>query len=540
MRDQLRTGRGLDLPAIAGVLNGEVRGDALIDDVSVDSQACRPGVLFCAVRGTARDGHLFAEDAVAHGASALLVEHWLPLPVPQIRVPWARLAAGLAAAAVHGRPSAQMDVVGVTGTNGKTTTTYLLHAALGAGGRRPGMIGTVEVRWPGGSQPAGLTTPASTTLQRMLARMRDDGVDSVVLEASSQGLDQQRLTGTQFALGVFLNLGHDHLDYHGTVEHYYASKAILFEPDLSRHGLVCIDDEWGRRLAYQARIPVTTFGVSAGGDVRVEVLKTGLDGTRVRLVGVDGDPELAAPVIGAVNAANIAAAYLAARHLGVDPDAAAAGLAGCELVPGRFQLVDHGQPFLVVVDYAHTPDALAHLLRTARDLTAPGGRVHLVVGSRGGKDRMKRPLTGRVAGTADHPVITTDSPGNEDPAGIVEQIMVGTLDVPSGHVEAEPDRRRAIRHVVATAAPGDVVVITGRGHEPTRRVGDVNEAFDDREEAAEALRARGYSSPVRGDRPHPAPQLSPVLSGWLRSTTDRGGADRSRAAGYRPRRPGPG
>lgn len=483
----------VSLRAVARVVDGQVRGDAQVTDVSLDSQDCRRGTLFCAVRGTARDGHGFAEEAVRRGASALLVERWLPLPVPQVRVLLSRPAAGLAAAEVYGHPSAAMDLVGVTGTNGKTTTAYLLQAALAAGGRRPGMIGTVEVRGPGWWQPARLTTPEATELQRLLARMRDAGADSAVLEASSQGLDQHRLAGTRFRLGVFLNLGAEHLDYHGTVEHYYAAKAALLDPTMSERGLVCVDDDWGRRLAYQAQIPVTTFGRTPHADVTVELLGTGLGGTRVRLCGIDEDPELEAPVVGAVNAGNLAAAYLSARHLGVDPAAAAGGLAGCEAVPGRFQLVESGQPFLVVIDYAHTPDALGHLLETGRALAAPDGRVHLVVGSRGGKDRMKRPLTGRVAASADHPVISTDSPGDENPGRIIDEILVGTLDVPRDHIEVEPDRRRAIRHVIESARAGDVVVITGRGHEPTRRIAGRTEGFDDRDEAAAALRACGYS-----------------------------------------------
>jgi UDP-N-acetylmuramoyl-L-alanyl-D-glutamate--2,6-diaminopimelate ligase len=449
--------------------------------------------MFCAVPGDHVDGHDLAYDAVARGASCLAVQRWLPFDVPQVLVPSTRAALGTLAAALHGNPADAMALIGVTGTNGKTTTTHLLQSALDSSGRRSGLLGTVENRWGAWSEPSFLTTPEPPELHKLLARMRTHGVDSVAMEVSSQGLDQHRVNGLMFDVAVWLNLAEEHLDYHGTMEQYYASKALLLEPKRARRGLVCIDDEWGRRLASHATIPVVTFGRSPWADVQVDVLSATLDGTRVRLSGVDGGVELEAPVVGAITACDIAAAYLAARWLGAEPSAVARGIATCSWVPGRFERVDAGQPFMVIVDYAHTPDALERLIRTARSLTQPGGQIHLVLGCRGGKDRFKRPTTGRVVATADHPILTTDDPDGEDPAAIVDQVLVGVIDIPHDHIRVELDRRAAIRLAISSAAPGDVVLITGRGHERRRHLGSDVEYFDDRAVAAEALANAGFS-----------------------------------------------
>jgi UDP-N-acetylmuramoyl-L-alanyl-D-glutamate--2,6-diaminopimelate ligase len=320
--------------------------------------------------------------------------------------------------------------------------------------------------------------------------MRQAGADSVVMEVSSHGLDQQRVEGIRFEFAVWLNLAHEHLDYHGTMEHYYATKAKLFEAAHSRGGLVCVDDAWGRRLAAQAGVPLTTFGSSPGADISIEVLRTGLNGTSLRLHRTRrGDVEIHGPIPGRINAANIAAAYLTAEALGLDPDAATQGIAEAPGVPGRFELVDIGQPFLVIIDYAHTPDALESLIVMARTLTAPGGRVHLVLGSRGHKDRFKRPFTGRTATLADDPIFTTDSPGAEDPQAIINQMLLGALAVAHEHVRVEPDRTAAISLAIKAARPGDVVLLVGRGHEKQRSIGAATERFDDRAVALDALAA---------------------------------------------------
>jgi UDP-N-acetylmuramoyl-L-alanyl-D-glutamate--2,6-diaminopimelate ligase len=447
--------------------------------------------MFCAIVGNHEDGHDFAASAVAAGASSLAVQRWLPLDVAQLKVPSTRAALGPLAAAFHGRPADELATVGVTGTNGKTTTTHLLEAALIASGRTTGLIGTVEYRCGAWSEPASLTTPEPSKLHGLLAQMRARGADSIVMEVSSQALDQHRVDGITFDVGIWLNLTEEHLDYHGTLEQYYASKALLFEPEHSRSGFVCIDDEWGHRLAAQATIPTVTFGRDPTADVHVEVLGTGLGGTDI-LLDIDGGVRLHAPVVGEVTANDIAAAYLAARSLGAEPNPVARGIATCSWVPGRFELVDAGQPFMVIVDYAHTPDALHRAIVTARELASPDGSVHLVVGCRGGKDRLKRQATGRAAAEADDPILTTDDPDGEDPAEIVNQMRLGTIDMPSDHVREEIDRRAAIRAAIEGAGAGDVVLITGRGHEQSRRLGARLEPFDDREVAALALAEVGY------------------------------------------------
>lgn len=474
----------------------ERRGDCDIVDVTHDSRQVRPGWLFCALRGTHVDGHAYAQEALRRGASALLVDHWLDVEVPQVRVPLVRPVMGIIAAAVHAVPSERLRIVGVTGTNGKTTTAYLLERAFAAHGWQTGLIGTIETRVGGVREPSIFTTPEATDLQRALERMVRTGVDVVAMEVSSHGLDQWRLTGTRFELGIFTNLAPEHLDYHGTMEHYYASKALLFDPGYCARGIVCIDDPWGARLADQVRIPTVTFGRSADAQVRVEVVSSGLDGTHARLRGrVAAD--LTTPLVGSYNAVNMAAAYLAAIELGVAPDEAREGIASCELIPGRFELVDQGQPFLVVVDYAHTPGALAGLIATGRDLAGPGGRVHVVVGSRGGRDRLKRPQTGGVAASADTAILTSDQPGHEDPMGIIRQMLIGTIDVPFAHIVVEPDRRAAIVTAVTMAKAGDVILIAGRGHERMQQVGDRAVPFDDRDVAREALGAAGFEPSAR-------------------------------------------
>lgn len=486
------------LRSLAAVVGAECRGEAEVTGVCVDSRVCGPGQLFAAVVGERSDGHDHAAEAVARGATGLLVQRWLPLDVPQLRVPWTRGALGPLSAAAYGHPGRRLTLLGVTGTNGKTTTAHLARSALLAAGHACGLLGTVENRFGDWSEPSRLTTAEAPELQRLLARMTARGADSVVMEVSSQGLDQHRVDGIRYDVAVWLNLGTDHLDYHGTVEQYWAAKARLFTDELSRERVICVDSAWGRRLAHQVRERVTTFARTPGvaADVHVELVSSGLDGTQVVLHGAEEAVRLQAPVVGAVNADNVAAAYLAARRLGASPAQAAEGLRACSSIPGRFELVDAGQPFLVIVDYAHTPDAYGPLVATARRFTGPGGEVHLVVGCRGEKDRFKRPETGRVAVQADHPVFTTDSPGREDPRDIVAQMMAGVLALPHGHVRVILNRREAIHHAIATARRGDVILIAGRGHERTRRLRERAEQFDDRLVAAEALTVAGYAGTV--------------------------------------------
>lgn len=476
----------VSLRQLAAVVPGaEVTGDVVVGHLSHDSRHSSPGSLFFALPGRQRDGHDYAAAAVASGASAVVVERFLDLPVPQLRVPSARRALAPLAAAFYGHPSDRLTVVGVTGTNGKTTTCTAFRHCLDAAGIPAGQIGTIGARFGSRSLPTILTTPEATDLQRTLWEMARAGVRAVAMEASSHGLDQGRLDGVQFEIGIFTNLSREHLDYHGTMERYWRAKRILFEPERCRRALVGIDDEWGRRLAREVTIPVVTFGHGPEADVRISVEERGLDGLRIVLTGAEGVVSLTSRIVGRVNAANVAAAYLAARQLGVPVDRAVAGIAEGDPPPGRFEVVGAGAPFLVVVDYAHTPDALAALLATARRMAT--GRVTVVMGARGRRDRGKRPMLGRAASAADRVFLTTDSPGDEPVASIIQAIHRGLREVGHHSVVVEPDRRAAIGMAVGEAGPGDVVLIVGRGNEQFQHIGDATVQLDDREAALEAL-----------------------------------------------------
>ncbi|GAA1942645.1 UDP-N-acetylmuramoyl-L-alanyl-D-glutamate--2,6-diaminopimelate ligase [Kitasatospora viridis] len=487
-------------------------GDAAVVDCTHDSRQVRPGWLFCAMVGARHDGHDHAPAALAAGASALLVQRFLDLAVPQLRVPNVRWAVGPAAAAIHGRPADRLAIVGITGTNGKTTTSYLLHSVFVAAGRPAGLLGTVETRIGAHRWSSPLTTLEAPDLQRAFARMRREGVRSAVMEVSSHALDQHRVAGVTFDVGMFTNLSAEHLDYHGTVEQYYHAKSLLFTAERCRRALICVDDEWGVRLAAQCDVPALTFGHSGRAEARITAAVTDRRGTRIRLRCPDGPVELTAPLVGLCNAANLAAAYLAARAVGVPREEAVSGIALCDSVPGRFEPVDAGQPFLVVVDYAHTPGAIGAQVATARSLAGPAGWVHVVVGCRGGRDRYKRPEAGRMAATADVAFLTSDSPGHEDPEAIVAQMLTGTLGLPRRQVVVELDRAEAIRLAVTAARPGDVVLILGRGHETCQQVAGRALPFDDRGRARAALRALGWTgarAPARSRR-RPSPATAPV------------------------------
>ena len=461
------------LVAEAGMPAVLVRGDAdvLVSTVVYDSRLVVPGSLFCCLRGLHSDGHEFAAAAVDDGAAALLVDHPLGLPVPQIVVGDTRAAMGPLASAHFGHPSRSLLVVGVTGTNGKTTTTSLIAAVLEAAGTPTGVIGTLTGTY---------TTPEAPELHAQLARFLAEGKHAVVMEVSSHALALHRVTGTRFALAVFTNLGRDHLDLHGTVERYFAAKASLFEPSLSTRGVANVDDLHGRLLCDAAPIPMTGF--SSNDMTGLVVTPTSHEyswrGQHVR-VGIGG----------AFNAMNSLAAATAAAALGLEPSVIAAGLRAAPAVPGRFEPVLAGQPFHVIVDFAHTPDGLREALTAARG-AADGGRVIAVFGCGGDRDREKRPEMGDVAATlADRVVVTSDNPRSEEPLAIINAIVQG---VPAGyrdHVVIEPDRRRAFAEAFRIALPGDVVVIAGKGHETTQTVGGVALPFDDRAVASQLLEA---------------------------------------------------
>ena len=383
----------------------EVRGDAdVTGGVTHDSRAVTPGALFCCVVGRSADGHDHAPAAVAAGAVALLCERFVDAEVPQALVDDVRAAMGPVAAAYHGRPSDQLDVVGVTGTNGKTTTTLLLQSILGAAGRPCGLVGTLT---------GARTTPEAPELQAAFAGMRDVGLVAVSMEVSSHALVMRRVDGTRFRVGVFTNLGRDHLDFHPTVEDYFEAKARLFTAELTDVGVVNADDEWGRRLLDRAGIPTVPYSVADAEDVAVTPSGSTMT-WRGRSVRV--------PLGGRFNVSNALAAATAAAELGVDVDAIAKGLAAAPQVPGRFELVDAGQPFTVVVDYAHTPDALENVLANARG----DGRLLVVFGCGGDRDAGKRAPMGEVAARlADEVIVTSDNPRSEDPLAIIDQVRRG-------------------------------------------------------------------------------------------------------------------
>ena len=439
-----------------------------------DSRSVAPGDLFCCIAGANHDGHDLAAAAVEAGAAALLCERPVGVGVTEVVVGSVREAIGPVAATLAGDPSRALSVVGVTGTNGKTTTVHLLVSIFEAAGLPAAMIGTLT-----GTR----TTPEAPELQDQFASMVADGRQAVAVEVSSHALDLHRVDGTSFAVTVFLNLSRDHLDHHRDMAAYFAAKARLFEPDLSKRAVVNLDDPHGRLLRDAATIPTVGFSMADAQDL---VLATDRSTFTWRGRKVD----LALP--GRFNVQNALAAATAAAEAGLDLDAIAAGLTAAGPVPGRFETVNEGQRFLAVVDFSHTPDGLEQMLNAAREL-AGDGRVLLVFGAGGDRDRSKRPLMGAVAARlADVVVVTSDNPRTEDPDEIIEEVKRGMEDLAG--VSTERDRREAIALAVSEARPGDVLVVAGRGHETTQDFGDRVVDFDDRIVLREAILAAGVGS----------------------------------------------
>jgi UDP-N-acetylmuramoyl-L-alanyl-D-glutamate--2,6-diaminopimelate ligase len=434
------------------------------------------GTLFFCVPGAVADGHDHAAAAVAAGACALIVERELPLPVPQIVVDSCRAAMGPIADVFFGRPSERLLVLGVTGTNGKTTTAYLQHAILAAAGHTAGLLGTIERRIGGVAEPAQRTTSEAIDLQRDLRRMLDAGDTACAMEVSSHALDQQRVAGVRFAAAAFTNLTQDHLDYHADMEAYFAAKALLFDGRCPTAANA--DDAYGRRLPADLRFGLAT----PGAEVRAEDVRYGAHGTAFRLRTPWGDAEVATRLVGRFNVENALAAVSSAGLAGVPLAAIVTGLEGVAGVPGRLEVVSGDRPFAVIVDYAHTADALENVLRALRPLAT--GRLIVVFGCGGDRDRGKRPTMARVAcALADEVIITTDNPRSEDPLAIIAEVAAGA----DGRHAVEPDRRRAIERAIAAAAPGDVVLIAGKGHEQGQDVAGSITPFDDRVVACEVL-----------------------------------------------------
>jgi UDP-N-acetylmuramoyl-L-alanyl-D-glutamate--2,6-diaminopimelate ligase len=446
-------------------------GTTEITAITHDSRAVVPGALFCCVRGQHDDGHRFAPAAVEAGAAALLVDHPLGSGVPEVVVEDVRAAMAHLAAAFHGHPSRALQVVGVTGTNGKTTTVHLLASILRAAGRPANVIGTLT-----GTR----TTPEATDLQATLAGMRDAGDRAAVLEVSSHALVQHRVDGMTFAAVAFTNLSRDHLDYHASMEDYFKAKASLFTASFAPIAVIDVDGPYGRLLASTTDIPtVIRTGLEANPDV--EIVELGPSSSRARWRGVD----IEVPLGGRFNVANALVAAELAIALGVAPTDIAPGLAGAGPVAGRFEHVDAGQPFTIVVDYAHTPDGIEQLLAAAREL-APTGRLLFLFGCGGDRDPSKRPFMARAAEEgADLVAVTADNPRTEDPRKILDDILAGFTARPW---LVELDRRAAIAAVLAEARPGDLVVLAGKGHETTQDFGSHVEPFDDRVVAAEEAR----------------------------------------------------
>jgi len=504
------TGARLDLV-------GGADRDTSVQGVTLRAQDVQPGDLFAALPGAATHGARFADQAVAAGATAILTDpagraelsRVLP-PETAVAVlihPAPRTVLGSVSARVYGNPSQRLKLIGITGTSGKTTTSYLVEAALLAAGHSVGLIGTVETRVNGVAQPSSLTTPEAPTLQALLASMLEDGVDVVVMEVSSHALSLGRVDGAHFAIGAFTNLSQDHLDFHQTMRAYFNAKAQLFVPSSPNHAVravVCVDDEWGQRMADLARRPgeaahlqpvtVSTGPTPAHWHAGPSDL-TGEGTSHTPITEPDGDHVLVMPLPGRYNVANGLLAVAVAHAAGVPISTALDAVASVS-VPGRLQRVDRGQPFLALVDYAHKPGAVEAVLATLRGQLGEGpGRVAIVVGAGGDRDAGKRPLMGEAAARgAELVIVTDDNPRSEEPAAIRSEVLAGArgVDAAERPAGAEPvrevgDRAAAIAEAVAWARPGDIVLVAGKGHEAGQEINGVKHPFDDRDVVAQAL-----------------------------------------------------
>jgi UDP-N-acetylmuramoyl-L-alanyl-D-glutamate--2,6-diaminopimelate ligase len=514
-REETLRNRGQDgpdnghVPARSGKLGRLFEGTAVevpagsrdveVEQVAVDSRRVRARGLFFAVQGSKADGNAFVADAMARGAIAIASEGPAPPSLPPavawipIREPRKTLAT--VAANFYSHPAKALQLVSVTGTNGKTTTTSLIDSIVKASGAKTGLFGTIAYHTPLGDYPAPNTTPESVDLQGFLAEIRDAGGKFAVLEASSHSLTMDRLWGCHFRAAVFTNLTREHMDYHKTFEDYFAAKRRLFEgtgagaPDAA---VINSDDEWGKKLVGLAAKTVT-YGLDSHADITTKKFQLGFGGLIFSAQTPNGRVQIASPLVGRINVYNILAAIGAAQVLGFPNEAIEEGVRNLHSVRGRFQRVEAGQPFLVIVDYAHTDDALENLIRTARELT-PNGRVITLFGCGGEKDRTKRPVMGEVTGRlSDLTVLTNDNPRKEDPLRIISDVVVG-LQKASGKYLIEPDREKAIAMAIRQAGAGDIVLLAGKGHETEQILADRTIAWDDGEMARKALREQGFGT----------------------------------------------
>ncbi len=459
--------------------------DVVVTSLTFDNRLVDPGTLFFCVPGFTRDGHDFAPDAVARGAVALIVQRPLGLGVPEFVVEDVRAAMASIAARFYGDPTASLKVAGITGTNGKTTTAFLTRALLEGAGLSTGLLGTVKSVIGGVEHAVVRTTPEAIDLQRTFRAMLDGGDVACAMEISSHALELRRADAIHVAAAVFTNLTQDHLDFHPTMEDYFQAKRLLFASDLTEVRIANADDAYGRRLIEE--FDCLTFGITSEADYRAVDVRTDGTGCDFTAVTPDGSFPARVPLPGRFNVLNALAAWAAARALGAPADGLAASLAVAATAPGRFQPVEAGQPFDVIVDYAHKPDALEQVLLAARDLAA--GRLIVVVGAGGDRDRGKRPIMGEIAARlADVALITSDNPRSEPPEAIIDEIMTGIPADPHAAVERDADRRATIFRAISLARPGDVVVIAGKGHEQGQEFeGGRKEPFDDAAVAREAI-----------------------------------------------------
>ena len=471
-----------------------------VSGVTHDSRRVQPGDLYVALPGSQHHGARFCGQAASAGAVAILTdpagkELAIRSGVPVFVVADPRSRLGAVASWIYGSPSGKLTLIGVTGTSGKTTTTYLLESGLRAAGHLTGLVGGVQTRVGEVTIDSGLTTPEATDLQALFAAMVERGVTAAAMEVSSHALALGRVAGTSYDVALFTNLSQDHLDFHETIDAYFAAKAALFTPGYSRAGVVNIDDGHGRQLAAAPQIPLTTYSPAGNprADWRAADVRGGADGSAFRVIGpggVEADASVALP--GPFNVANALAAIVALVEAGVGTATAVAGVAACPAVPGRLERVEAGQDFTVFVDYSHKPGAVRAVLEALRPVTL--GNLTIVLGCGGDRDRAKRPLMGAAAaGLADVAIFTSDNPRSEDPLGILAEMLAGALGVPlrdRAHVIIEPDRAAAIGLAMAGASKGDVVLVAGKGHERGQYAGASVIPFDDREVAAEALGRR--------------------------------------------------
>jgi UDP-N-acetylmuramoyl-L-alanyl-D-glutamate--2,6-diaminopimelate ligase len=468
-----------------------------IRQIACDSRKVKPRALFFALHGAKEDGNAFVRDAVSRGAAVIASEESVPAYIPPsvtwVQVREARKALAVTAANFFGHPAEALQLVAVTGTNGKTTTTSLVDAIVKASGAKTGLFGTIAYHTPLGEYPAPNTTPESVDLQGFLAEIRDAGGKFAVLEASSHSLAMDRLWGCHFAAAVFTNLTREHMDYHKTFEDYFAAKKRLFEGTGAGAPEVAVlntDDEYGKRLTGLAKKSVT-YGLESDADITTKKFQLTFNGLTFTAQTPNGRVQVASSLVGRINVYNILAAIGAAQALGLSNEIIESGIRSLESVSGRFQRIDLGQPYFVVVDYAHTDDALENLIRTARELN-PKGRIITLFGCGGGKDRTKRPVMGEVTGRlSDLTILSSDNPRTEDPLKIISDIIVG-LQKTSGKYLIEPDREKAIGVAMDEARAGDIVLLAGKGHENSQILGDATLEFDDRDKARSALRERGY------------------------------------------------